>query len=338
MAQTPSDQRAVILSTASAAAPPLRVLYATDGSEEAATAGALLQRLPLPAGSTIRILTVVSGLDWHLPEPVRRAELEWATRTAEAAGAPLRRAGVAVVPEARMGAAAAEILAAAEEEPVDLLLLGSHGLSGLGEFLLGSVSRNVAKHAPIPVLVARPLRHDLRHVVAAVDGSEHAAEAVELLARLPLPPECRITLCHVTRPYYPYVALTPEYLGMLEEITVEVQQQQRLEAVELLHRAAQPLARAGRKPACVVREGDPAHELLQLAQEGKADLVVAGARGASLIEGLVLGSVADRLLKTAEHSVLLVRRREPKREEAEDPQESEAASEDGGAEMTRLAA
>jgi nucleotide-binding universal stress UspA family protein len=55
-----------------------------------------------------------------------------------------------------------------------------------------------------------------------------------------------------------------------------------------------------------VREGDPASEIQAAAVEMGADLIVAGARGASLIRGLVVGSVADRLLRSREASVLLV--------------------------------
>jgi nucleotide-binding universal stress UspA family protein len=52
--------------------------------------------------------------------------------------------------------------------------------------------------------------------------------------------------------------------------------------------------------------GDPATEILRVAEERNADLVVAGARGVSLIERLLVGSVADRLLKEAPCSVLIV--------------------------------
>ncbi|MNT75297.1 putative universal stress protein [compost metagenome] len=48
------------------------------------------------------------------------------------------------------------ILAVAEEEHVDLIVMGSHGRTGLGRFLLGSVSSQVSTHAPCSVLIAKP--------------------------------------------------------------------------------------------------------------------------------------------------------------------------------------
>ena len=71
--------------------------------------------------------------------------------------------------------------------------------------------------------------------------------------------------------------------------------------------ALSPAGRAVlRKPVPAVLEGDPAGEVLRLAQTRGADLVIAGARGVSMIEGLLVGSVADRLLRKMPCSVLLV--------------------------------
>jgi nucleotide-binding universal stress UspA family protein len=55
-----------------------------------------------------------------------------------------------------------------------------------------------------------------------------------------------------------------------------------------------------------VRTGNPATEILELAERRRADLIVAGARGVSLLEGLLVGSVAERLLREARCSVLIV--------------------------------
>jgi nucleotide-binding universal stress UspA family protein len=70
--------------------------------------------------------------------------------------------------------------------------------------------------------------------------------------------------------------------------------------------AAEQLAVQGRATQTEVREGDPATEILRLAEECRADLIIAGARGASLIQGLFVGSVADRLLQQARCSLLIV--------------------------------
>jgi len=62
---------------------------------------------------------------------------------------------VRVVPRSMLGDPFSVICRVAEEEHVDLIVLGSHGRTGLSHVLLGSVAERVVRHAPCPVLVAR---------------------------------------------------------------------------------------------------------------------------------------------------------------------------------------
>ena len=69
--------------------------------------------------------------------------------------ATLRSAGLEAEGERRDGDAATQILAAANATKADLIVVGSHGRTGLRRLFLGSVARNVLQHAPCSVLVAR---------------------------------------------------------------------------------------------------------------------------------------------------------------------------------------
>jgi universal stress protein A len=60
----------------------------------------------------------------------------------------------------RKGRPADEIIAAAKEKDIDLIILGSRGKSALSSLLVGSVARNVVNHAPCPVLVVKVLERD----------------------------------------------------------------------------------------------------------------------------------------------------------------------------------
>src|SRR4051794_20541022 len=139
----------------------MKILFATDGSESAEEAAQLLRLLPLPAGSAVRALTVTHD-GWETPEGMREALAEWGRRTSEAVAAGLAREGIEVTAATRGGAEAQEILEEAEAWGADLIVLGSEGLGRLEEFVLGSVARNVAKHARRPVLVARAPRGGLK--------------------------------------------------------------------------------------------------------------------------------------------------------------------------------
>lgn len=285
---------------------PLRLVLATDGSPESEAAAGLIRQLPLPVGSEVQVVTVLDAPVWQVPMSLLGAEQEWARRVVEGTTALVAREGVRVERLVRRGAAAAEIIQASREFQADLVVLGARGHTALEQFLMGSVARNVTKHAGRPVLIARTPEHALRKVVLAVDESGHAAQAVQFLARLPLPEGAQVVLAHVIRPTYPYPALGAEYVPELDQMSSEYQTWRHGQAEELLAGCAETLRGAGLVTETVVREGDPATEVVRLAREQGADLVVAGARGVSPIQGLLVGSVADRLMKSCPVSLLLV--------------------------------
>lgn len=283
------------------------ILFATDGSESAVAAARLLGSLPLPAGTRIRVICVVDVFVERVLEPVQPGQRDRARELLEASASLLRRDGVEVDCQLRAGDADHQILLAARELPADLVVLGSKGLTGLEGFVLGSVARNVAQHAPCSVLIARPPAHELRDVLVATDGSEHGTRAVEFAAELPLPPRTRVTAVSVVRHPHPLLDLIAIDNQPLFDRLRKAEHEWSERAEELLLDARARLERGGKAAAMALRAGDPAREILALAREREADLIVAGARGRSLIEGLVLGSVADRLLRQTPGSVLLVR-------------------------------
>jgi nucleotide-binding universal stress UspA family protein len=258
------------------------------------------------------MLPPVTGADlvtgaWDTLAEVHVQERELAERAAIEATSELRSRQVETSTEVRDGDPAWSILEAAGTWGADLILVGVSGLSGVERFLLGSVARNVAKHSRLPVLVARSPKAGLARVVVATDGSEHAVQAVAFAARLPLPRTAQMAAAHVVRPYAPFPGILPTDRPEFNAAVLEVNRQHLAAGEALVAEARSRLEAAGKVASGHVLKGDPAAELLALAEEQGADLIIAGARGASLLEGLLVGSVADRLLKDAPCSVLLVR-------------------------------
>lgn len=285
---------------------PFQIVVATDGSAEARAAARFVRDLPLPVGSAVRVVSVIPGPEFQYADWVLATQKRLAEQLAEAAGADVRQDGVEVTTLTPCGAVPAEIIAAARDFDADLIVTGSRGRTGLPGFLLGSVARNVAHHARRPVLVVREPRGPVRKVVLAVDGSSHAAEALRFLLRLPLPAEVEIVVCTVVRPE-PLVLvdpaeITPEYAELMSAALQAMEEG----ADRTAEAAGRTLHDAGLRSRTVVRQGDPGDQIIRLAREQRADLVIAGARGASLLKGMGIGSVADRLLKGAPCSVLLV--------------------------------
>lgn len=146
-----------------------RIVLAWDGSSCASAAAGLLRTWPIFAGSAIRVVSVADvEIPWWTGFPVdgspqllpiygdaanaSRGEHEELAREMTA---QLRSAGRAAEPDRREGDAATELLAAARAWEADLIVMGTHGRTGLARLVLGSVARNVLHHATCSVLIAR---------------------------------------------------------------------------------------------------------------------------------------------------------------------------------------
>lgn len=290
----------------------LHILIATDGSDEAGAAVAVLQNLPLPAGTVIRVVSVREAAAAVGPPPYTGAmtellefEAEDSKAAVEAAAAALRRGDYAVTSSIRKGAAAREILEEAREAGSDMIVLGAKVRSGLPGLLLGSAIREVTHHSPVPVLVARPPRRPFGTLVLATDGCPPALQATRFVARLSLPESVEVILTRVLHPYEAEPSLLEYGSDAFNATIAELRREEEAAATRLLSEQAQERP-PGRRVRTKLRVGEPASEILKLAGEVDADLIVAGTRKVSFAENLLIGSVAHRLVKEAPCSVLLV--------------------------------
>jgi len=137
-----------------------RVLVALDGSSSADALLRFLLEIAGPLDMTLQLL--------HVLEPVPPAaadsvvvvdDVDARRRAAEEYLAPLaaalRSRGISVMWCIRRGPAAEEILAAAAESDADLIAMATHGRTGLGRLLFGSVTETVLRRAPVPVFMIR---------------------------------------------------------------------------------------------------------------------------------------------------------------------------------------
>jgi nucleotide-binding universal stress UspA family protein len=139
-----------------------RVLVALDGSPTAEAVLRFLLEIAGPLDMTVVLIRVLEPIPPMVIEGVRHLVLEDVgsrRRDAEEYLAPiaaaLRAQGVDVSWQVRRGRAAEEILAAAAESNVDLIAMATHGRTGLGRLLFGSVAEAVLRQAPVPVFMIR---------------------------------------------------------------------------------------------------------------------------------------------------------------------------------------
>jgi nucleotide-binding universal stress UspA family protein len=294
----------------------MRILVADDGSEGAAEAVALASSLPWPDDSAIRAISVFEPLPIRLAGPwpapvVPSPELENAVAEQIAAinkhaTERLAATGRSVDGMVRRGRAASAIVDEAGAFGADLVIIGSRGHGQIASLLLGSVSSEVVDQAPCPVLVAR--NPALGRVVFATDGSPAAGAAEAILASWPIfasPPIHVVSVAEVEFPWTSGIAPT------LIQTAVDAYSADLREAREahrrIVDEAGARLRSAGRTVEVEVREGGAASEILAVAGEQDADLIVMGSRGNTGLKRLLLGSVARNLLHTSKASVLVVR-------------------------------
>lgn len=199
-----------------------------------------------------------------------------------------------------------EIVRVLEEDPeFDLAVLGTHGRTGLARVLLGSVAERVVRHAPCSVLTVRPdaAIEPFTRILCPIDFSGTSEHAVELAAELARPGRAAITLLHVIDP--PAVRdpgrRTMDLLRDLERSSAEHLDRW---AAGLEGKAPGPVAKLS-------RVGRPGAEILEVldAQPG-FDLVVVGSHGRTGLPRLLLGSVAEKIVRHARCPALVARRRE----------------------------
>jgi nucleotide-binding universal stress UspA family protein len=312
----------------------MKILIGYDGSACADAALDDLTQAGLPAEAEAHILSVAEV--WLPPPPPSSYEIieqaRKATSQAElerdfAKGCPAAKDALALAERARdrvqtnfpswkvsadssCGSAAWELVAKADEWKPELIVVGSHGRTALGRFVLGSVSQRVLTEALCSVRVSRgrveepnsPVR-----IIVGTDGSPASEEALRAVAARRWPPKSEVTVVLVDDP------LAPEFLGKLipplGETIEEDRREERAWVEQISERSMELLRSAGIKVTCAVREGDPKRELCEVAEEWGANCIFVGSAGFSnRFERFVLGSVSGAVAARAHCSVEVVRK------------------------------
>lgn len=211
--------------------------------------------------------------------------------------------GQRVETRVRVGAPPAEILAAAEAGDYDLVVVGAHEPTGLKEHLLGSVTAQTIRQAPISVLVAREVRPSLKRILICTGGTDVADKAVETGAWLAQAADARASLLHVVTP----VASMYTGLGEIDEGLSELLQTETPVARHLRH-GAEILDGRQVDAELKLRYGVAADEIVREAREGDYDLIMMGvAEKEARLSRWALGNVTREVVAKAPRSVLVVK-------------------------------
>jgi nucleotide-binding universal stress UspA family protein len=289
---------------------PKKILVATDFSASADRAEQLALALARRLSAELHIVHVRVILDDpHMAEE-HQLELEkLLSITDVATESALARSGageteISVESHLVRGISAPEVISeTAVGLGCDLVVMGTHGRRGIKHFLLGSVAEAVVRSVDIPVLTVRPdaaiPTGGPGRILVPHDFSEPSAMAVRTAASWAQVFDAEVSLVHVVEP-----VAYPEFYN-INVVSEDVLAKLRDRATEALDRAASELL--GARPASTqVLIGRAADTIVSEAASGACDLVVMGTRGLSGLEHLVLGSVAEAVLRRCPVPLLTV--------------------------------
>ncbi|MCG6964042.1 MAG: universal stress protein [Acidobacteria bacterium] len=290
---------------------PRRILVPTDFSDTADRALLVARQLATALAAEIHVVHVRILLeDPHLVEE-HQLELErLLTRGDQKTREVLSHhvsseTSVVVHPHLVRGLSASEsIVEAAGDLGCDLIVIGTHGRRGIKHLLLGSVTEAVVRSSSIPVLTVRGdavlSGEPAARILVPHDFSEHSLPAVQLAAHWARHVGAHVTLLHVVEP-----VVYPEFYAV------------DLMPDDMLHRVVERSREALQKVAQEELEGIPnsvevvtgraTEAITEFAQPARYDLIVMPTRGLSALEHLILGSVAEAVLRRSRIPVLTIR-------------------------------
>lgn len=278
----------------------MKILVGFDGSEGARDAVALAHLLNEVTGCKI-LLANVLPLDELLADPYRLLSSERFPTSQDVFRAPLRAlAGIEVETRSFTGGSPARVIyALAEEEDVELIVVGSPHRGALGRALIGSVAENLLHGSSRPLVVAPRGYASTDHgkvtlIAVAYDGTAEAKLALKHAEALAGAAGAKLRILTVVAPavpmpggigYAPMIGFDPE--SLIEEALGSVGPEVETESRRLA--------------------GAPAAALAEACEDG-VDLLVTGSRGYGPLERVFVGSVCSKLIREAPCPVIVVPR------------------------------
>jgi nucleotide-binding universal stress UspA family protein len=220
----------------------------------------------------------------------------------EVALPPLKRVVLAGTPSEP---AADVIVEYAKTNEVDFIVMGTHGRRGMRRLLLGSVTEEVVRRSPCPVLTTRTHKDAWSlpradRILVPVDFGSSTRQIIGVASRMAEHYGAAITLGHVVNlEYYPYYGFGSDAYPEIKKSMIEASEEKLIEL-------ATELQGAGLDVSWKTIKGHPAAALRQLAEEADIDLIVIGSHGRSGFDRAMVGSVSEKVLRSAHCPVMIV--------------------------------
>ncbi len=295
-----------------------RILIPLDGSEVAERSLDPAQRIARAYGSEVFLLRAPELETMFIPAPDAFGGygLQWPDQALErsreeSADYLEEMAGQNALHELNLqrllveGDPAAVIVDTAAHEEVDLIVMSTHGYSGITRWVLGSVTEKVLRSATCPVLVIRG-EPALEKALLTLDGSEHAERA--LLAGLSVAAAlgAQVTLLRAIAPIPERSAIFDQLESLERGLGTRMQHEAQAEAEAYLDRLVVRERRPGLTLRAAVTREPAAPSILEYAGIYGIDLIMMATHGRTGMQRWVYGSVTEKVLRDGSCSMLIV--------------------------------
>lgn len=196
-----------------------------------------------------------------------------------------------------------------EDDRADLVVMATHGRTGLSRTWVGSVADELIHRLNVPLLLVRPPEdhavpqecRDIQHILVPLDGSSFSAEILPMANRLANVYGARVTLLKVV----PRTVGGGAHIDGVRESYLEMRE---TEALTHLSDLADAYEWQYERPRLsVVADKRPERMILHASANWGVDMIAMATHGRSGVGRLVLGSVADRVLRETDRPLLLYR-------------------------------
>jgi nucleotide-binding universal stress UspA family protein len=307
-----------------------RLLVPLDGSELAEIALPYAEEIARHLGSEIILVNVRTPTE-NLDKPEHRAYLSKMVATTEQnikkspalkPGEKVKVASAIVGSPGLLTHPAEQILDYAEKENINLIVMATHGRTGIRRWTLGSTANNVARAFKCPILLIRantdvPKSVHLNKILVPLDGSKPSEAVLPYIENLASKLKTRISLLYVVEMlyhYYPY-AEPAVYFGSTGVIKVPYNEEEMKPWKEVgekyIKSVNDKLTVEGIKASYEVRVGSAGEEIIEAEAKMHPDVVAMSTHGHSGFGRFDHGSVTDKVLHAGSTPLLLVRPKQP---------------------------
>lgn len=290
-----------------------RILVPLDGSELAETA---IPYAELMAGQLESEIDLITITDFDLPGAIRLESEEYLDNL------PVNAENV--YSEVLVGFPGECIPDYALRNNIDLIVMTTHGRSGISRWALGSVADKVIASTSCPVLLIRskhhgqnpPRKEAIERILVTLDGSEESELVLPHVAGL----------CSICGSEVILLQVIPRMFHVIGDLCGPVKVPFSTDELAMLMMDTRDyLSQIRRRldqdkviAKCQVRIGDEAEEIVKLANELQSGLVAMSTHGRSGIKRWILGSVSDKVLHNGSTPLLLVRASQSEKQPKED--------------------